>query len=169
MVIRVAARLMLALLLWGLPLVAQATGPNLPEVRFFSRSGQDPESDIPFFHGRLGILRPSMDDNRLYAAYRLMIGGSFTDAQAQQLLARCCGTADVEYAANSHISCWRRWWSASESPGVSAAAQSIMSPGIMAMPPVPLCSMMPKIVSAVPVKSGFHRGRTTMTATRLKS
>jgi hypothetical protein len=40
-----------------------------------------------------------------------------------------------------------------------------MSPGIMAMPPVPLCSMMPKIVSAVPVKSGFHRGRTTMTAT----
>jgi hypothetical protein len=99
MVIGVAARLMLALLLWGLPFAAEATGPNLPEIRFFSRSGQDPESDIPFFHGRLGILRPSMDDNRLYAAYRLMMGGSFTDAQAQQLLARCCGTADIEYAA----------------------------------------------------------------------
>jgi len=99
MVIRVAARLMLALLLWGIPFATEATGPNLPEIRFFSRSGQDPESDIPFFHGGLGILRPSMDDNRLYAAYRLMMGGSFTDAQAQQLLARCCGTADVEYTA----------------------------------------------------------------------
>jgi hypothetical protein len=99
MVIRIAARLMITVLLWGFASAAQATGPNLPEIRFFSRSGQDPESDIPFFHGRLGILRPTMDDNRLYAAYRIMMGGGFTDAQAQQLLARCCGTSDADYAA----------------------------------------------------------------------
>ena len=38
----------------------------------------DPESNLAYFHGRLGILRPTFDDNRLYAAYRQMMGGSFT-------------------------------------------------------------------------------------------
>jgi hypothetical protein len=69
---------------------AFATGEFIQEIRFFSRSGMDPINDLPYFHGRLGILRPTFDDNRLFAAYRQMMGLSFTDAQARQLLARCC-------------------------------------------------------------------------------
>jgi hypothetical protein len=34
-------------------------------------------------------------DNRLYAAYRIMLGGSFADAQAKQLLARCCDAPET--------------------------------------------------------------------------
>src|SRR5262249_13716467 len=55
-----------------------------------SRSGMDPDNDVPYFHGRLGILRPTFDDNRLFAAYRQMMGLEFTDAQARELLAPCC-------------------------------------------------------------------------------
>jgi hypothetical protein len=90
MVTRSAFRLTLALLLCGIASAAWATGEYIPEIRFVSRSGQDPESDLPYFHGRLGILRPTFDDNRLFAAYRQMMGGTFTDAEAQQLLKSCC-------------------------------------------------------------------------------
>jgi hypothetical protein len=90
MVTRSALRLTLALLLCALPAAAWATGEFIQEIRFFSRSGMDPQSNLAFFHGRLGILRPTFDDNRLYAAYRQMMGGGFTDAQAQQLMAPCC-------------------------------------------------------------------------------
>jgi hypothetical protein len=95
MVTRSVARLTLALLLCGLAPAAWATGNYIPEIRFFSRSGVDPENNLAYFHGRLGILRPTFDDNRLFAAYRQMMGGTFTDAQAQQLLARCCDAAGV--------------------------------------------------------------------------
>jgi hypothetical protein len=87
--------LTLAVLLWGLAPAAWATGPLGPEIRFFSRSGQDPQDDLAYFRGRLGILRPTFTDNRLYAAYRIMLGGSFSDAQARQLLARCCDAPDI--------------------------------------------------------------------------
>ncbi len=90
MVTRSAARLTLALLLCVSPAAAWATGEFIQEVRFFSRSGMDPVDNLAYFHGRIGILRPTFDDNRLYAAYRQMSGGSFTDAQAQQLMAPCC-------------------------------------------------------------------------------
>ena len=90
MVTRSAARLTLALLLCGFATAASATGEFIQEIRFFSRSGMDPSNNLPYFHGRLGILRPTFDDNRLFAAYRQMMGGAFTDAQAQQLLAPCC-------------------------------------------------------------------------------
>jgi len=80
MVTRSALRLTLALLLCALPAAAWATGEFIQEIRFFSRSGMDPQSNLAFFHGRLGILRPTFDDNRLYAAYRQMMGGGFTDA-----------------------------------------------------------------------------------------
>src|SRR5882757_7179319 len=90
MVTRSLAGLTLAFVLCAIPSVVWATGQYIPEIRFFSRSGQDPESNLPYFHGRLGILRPTFDDNRLYAAYRQFMGGTFTDAQAQQLLAPCC-------------------------------------------------------------------------------
>jgi hypothetical protein len=90
MVTRSVARLTLALLLCGPAPAAWATGQYIPEMRFFSRSGADPENNLAYFHGRLGILRPTFDDNRLFAAYRQMMGGSFTDAQAQALLAPCC-------------------------------------------------------------------------------
>ena len=90
MVTRSAARLTLAFLLCGIASAAWATGNYIPEIRFVTRSGQDPKNDLPFFHGRLGILRPTFDDTRLFAAYRLMMGGTFTDAQAQELLKPCC-------------------------------------------------------------------------------
>ena len=89
MVTRCVARLTLALLLCGFATAASATGEFIQEIRFFSRSGMDPSNNLPYFHGRLGILRPTFDDNRLFAAYRQMMGGAFTDAQAQQLLAPC--------------------------------------------------------------------------------
>src|SRR5262249_31262290 len=69
---------------------ARATGEYIQEIRFFSRSGLDPDRDARYFRDSLGILRPTFDDVRLYAAYRRLIGRTFTDAQAQQLLARCC-------------------------------------------------------------------------------
>ncbi len=83
-------RLTFALLLCGIASAAWATGEFIQEIRFFSHSGMDPENNLPYFHGRVGILRPTFDDNRLFAAYRLMLGGTFTDAQAQALLAPCC-------------------------------------------------------------------------------
>jgi hypothetical protein len=85
----------LAVLLWGLAPAAWATGPLGPEIRFFSRSGQDPVDDLAFFRGQLGILRPTFTDNRLYAAYRIMLGGRFSEAQARQLLARCCDAPET--------------------------------------------------------------------------
>ena len=90
-----SALLTLAILFWGLVPAAWATGPLGPEIRFFSRSGQDPEDDLTYFRGRLGILRPTFTDNRLYAAYRIMLGHSFSDEQAKQLLARCCDASDI--------------------------------------------------------------------------
>jgi hypothetical protein len=99
MVTRSIARLTLALLLCGSATAAWATGEFIQEIRFFSRSGTDPTNNLSYFHGHLGILRPTFDDNRLFAAYRQMMGGAFTDAQAQQLLAPCCdapgGNADT--------------------------------------------------------------------------
>ncbi len=59
-------------------------------MRFYSYSGVDADSDTAFFKGRLGIIRPSFDENRLYAAYRILLGHPFTDDQARQLLATCC-------------------------------------------------------------------------------
>ena len=97
MIARLVARLTLALLFSGLAGAAWATGEYIQDIRFFSRSGTDPESNLRYFRGSLGILRPTFDDVRLYAAYRRLSGGTFTDAQAQQLLARCCdapGAAD---------------------------------------------------------------------------
>jgi len=91
--------LTLAILLWGLVPTAWATGPLGPEIRFFSRSGQDPEDDLAYFRGRLGILRPTFTDNRLYAAYRIMLGGRFSEAQAKQLLARCCDAPETPFDA----------------------------------------------------------------------
>jgi hypothetical protein len=85
----------LAFALWGLAPVAWATGPLGLEIRFFSRSGQDPVDDLAYFRGHLGILRPTFTDNRLYAAYRIMLGGRFSEAQARQLLARCCGAPET--------------------------------------------------------------------------
>jgi hypothetical protein len=93
------ALLTLTVVLWGLAPPAWATGPLAPEIRFFSRSGQDPVDDLAFFHGQLGILRPTFTDNRLYAAYRIMLGGRFSEAQARQLLARCCGAPETPYDA----------------------------------------------------------------------
>ena len=69
--------LTLVILLAGSP--ASATGPLGPEIRFFSRSGQDPQDDLAYFRGHLGILRPTFTDNRLYAAYRIMLGRGFSD------------------------------------------------------------------------------------------
>jgi len=86
--------LTLAILLCGLK-PAWATGPLGPEIRFFSRSGQDPVDDLTYFRGQLGILRPTFTDNRLYAAYRIMLGGRFSEAQARQLLARCCDAPET--------------------------------------------------------------------------
>src|SRR6516164_5976212 len=91
--------LTLTVLLWGLGSAAWATGPLGPEIRFFSRSGQDPEDDLAYFRGRLGILRPTLSDNRLYAAYRIMLGGSFSGGQAKQLLARCCDAPETPFDA----------------------------------------------------------------------
>jgi hypothetical protein len=103
MVTRSVARLTLALLLCGLAPAAWATGQYIPEIRFFSRSGMDPENNLAYFHGRLGILRPTFDDNRLYAAYRQMMGGSFSDAEARALLAPCC---DAPGANDSTTAAW---------------------------------------------------------------
>jgi hypothetical protein len=82
---------------------AWATGEFIQEIRFFSRSGMDTEDNLAYFHGRLGILRPTFDDNRLFAAYRQMMGGTFTDAQARQLLARCC---DAPGADDDTLTTW---------------------------------------------------------------
>jgi len=90
-----SALVTLAILLCGLMSPAWATGPLAPEIRFFSRSGQDPVDDLTYFRGQLGILRPTLADNRLYAAYRIMLGGRFSEAQARQLLARCCGPPET--------------------------------------------------------------------------
>ena len=95
MVRRFAPLLTLAVMLWGLVPAAWATGPLGPEIRFFSRSGQDPVDDLAYFRGHLGILRPTFTDNRLYAAYRIMLGGRFSEAQARQLLARCCDAPET--------------------------------------------------------------------------
>jgi hypothetical protein len=94
MVTRTARRLILVLALLlglgaGVPR-AWATGQYVQEIRFFSRSGMDGSDNLAFFRGRLGILRPTFDDNRLLAAYRQLMGGAFTDAQARALLAPCC-------------------------------------------------------------------------------
>jgi hypothetical protein len=69
---------------------AHASGPFLPAVRFYSYSGVDADSDTAYFKGRPGIIRPTFGENRLYAAYRILLGHSFTDDQARQLLASCC-------------------------------------------------------------------------------
>src|SRR5262249_52958641 len=99
-----SALLTLAVVLWGLVPPAWATGPLGPEIRFFSRSGQDPVDDLVFFRGQLGILRPTFTDNRLYAAYRIMLGGRFSDAQAKQLLARCCDAPETPFDA---VTSWK--------------------------------------------------------------
>jgi len=91
----ISSLLTLTIVLCGLVLPAWATGPLGPEIRFFSRSGQDPADDLAYFRGQLGILRPTFTDNRLYAAYRIMLGGRFSEAQARQLLARCCGPPET--------------------------------------------------------------------------
>jgi hypothetical protein len=104
MVTRPIARLTLSLLLCGLAPAAFATGQYIPEMRFFSRSGMDTENSLAYFHGRLGILRPTFDDNRLFAAYRQLMGGSFTDAQAQELLAPCC---DAPSPMETATTTWR--------------------------------------------------------------
>jgi hypothetical protein len=103
MVTRPVARLTLALVLCGTASAAWATGEFIQEIRFFSRSGMDPQDNLPYFHGRLGILRPTFDDNRLFAAYRQMTGGTFTDAQAQQLLTPCC---DAPGAGDDTTTTW---------------------------------------------------------------
>lgn len=69
---------------------ARASGPFLPALRFYSYSGVDADSDTAYFTGRLGIIRPTFGENRLYAAYRILLGQAFTDDQARQLLASCC-------------------------------------------------------------------------------
>jgi hypothetical protein len=81
-----------ALLLTGLGALApaHASGPFLPALRFYSYSGVDADGDVAYFNGRLGILRPTFDENRLYVAYRILLGHNFTDEQAQQLLTSCC-------------------------------------------------------------------------------
>jgi hypothetical protein len=93
MMTRPILRLALVVLLIGISGAARATGEYIQEIRFFSRSGMDPENNLAYFHGRLGILRPTFDNNRLFAAYRQMMGGAFSDAEVQQLLARCCDAA----------------------------------------------------------------------------
>jgi hypothetical protein len=103
MVTRSIVRLTLALLLCGIATAARATGQDIQEIRFFSRSGMSPENNLANFHGRVGILRPTFDDNRLFAAYRQMMGGTFTDARAQQLLAPCC---DAPGANDDTLTTW---------------------------------------------------------------
>jgi hypothetical protein len=90
MIPRSIVRLTLALLLCGSSSSAWATGAFMQEMRFFSRSGMNGTDELAYFHGRLGILRPTFDDNRLFAAYRQLMSGTFTDAQARALLAPCC-------------------------------------------------------------------------------
>jgi hypothetical protein len=99
MVRRFSPLVTLVVVLWGLAPTAWATGPLGPEIRFFSRSGQDPVDDLAYFRGRLGILRPTFTDNRLYAAYRIMLGGRFSEAQARELLAHCCGAPETPFDA----------------------------------------------------------------------
>jgi Fe-S-cluster formation regulator IscX/YfhJ len=103
MVKRSVVRLTLAFLLGGIAGDACATGQYTQEIRFFSRSGMDLDNNLAYFHGRLGILRPTFDDNRLFAAYRQMLGGTFTDAQAQVLLTRCC---DAPGASEDSTTTW---------------------------------------------------------------
>ena len=120
MVTRSIAGLTLGLWLCGFATAALATGEYIQEIRFFSRSGMDTQNDLAFFHGRLGILRPTFDDNRLFAAYRQLMGGSFTDAQAQQLLARCC---DAKGAGDDTQTSW------------SEARKRVLSAAAPAQPP----------------------------------
>jgi hypothetical protein len=56
MITRPFLRLIFAVLLAGISSTAWATGQYIQEIRFFSRSGVDPDNNIPYFHGRLGIL-----------------------------------------------------------------------------------------------------------------
>ena len=79
MITRPFLRLIFAVLLAGISSTAWATGEYIQEIRFFSRSGMDADNNIPYFQGRLGILRPTFDNNRLFAAYRQMMGGRFSD------------------------------------------------------------------------------------------
>ena len=95
LIMRSTVRLGLALLWCGAASSAWATGQYIQEMRFFSRSGMNGTDELAYFHGHLGILRPTFDDNRLFAAYRQMMGGSFTDAQAGALLAPCCDAKDA--------------------------------------------------------------------------
>jgi hypothetical protein len=99
---------------------AWATGPLGPEIRFFSRSGQDPQDDLAYFRGHLGILRPTFTDNRLYAAYRIMLGRGFSEGQARQVLARCCGAPETSSDA---VTSWgdlrRRILGTPAAPGTS--------------------------------------------------
>jgi hypothetical protein len=96
MITRIFLRLTLAVLLSGISSTAWSTGNYIQEIRFFSRSGMDPENNLAYFHGRLGILRPTFDNNRLFAAYRQMMGGTFSDEEAQKLLGRCCGSGAAD-------------------------------------------------------------------------
>src|SRR5215475_13536979 len=97
----ISSLLTLTIVLCGLVLPAWATGPLGPEIRFFSRSGQDPADDLAYFRGQLGILRPTFTDNRLYAAYRIMLGGRFSEAEARQLITRCCGPRETPFDAET--------------------------------------------------------------------
>jgi hypothetical protein len=79
---------------------AHASGPFLPGLRFYSYSGVDADGNTAYFNGRLGILRPTFDENRLYAAYRILLGQNFTAAQAQQLVASCCDIRSLASASD---------------------------------------------------------------------
>ena len=131
MVTRSIAGLMLGLLLCMLATAAFATGEYIQEIRFFSRSGMDTQNDLAYFHGRLGILRPTFDDNRLFAAYRQMMGGTFTDAQAQQLLARCCDAAGAGDDAQASWSEARKRVLSTAAPARPAASRD-RPPGVAA-------------------------------------
>ncbi|HEX4192699.1 MAG TPA: hypothetical protein VHY80_06360 [Stellaceae bacterium] len=84
---------------------ARASGPFLPAIRFYSASGIDADSDTAYFKGRIGIIRPSFGENRLYAAYRILLGHPFTDAQAQLLMATCCDIRPAD-TANTMQNTW---------------------------------------------------------------
>ena len=103
LIMRSTVRLGLALLWCGAASSAWATGQYIQEMRFFSRSGMNGTDELAYFHRHLGILRPTFDDNRLFAAYRQMMGGTFTDAQARAVLAPCC---DVKGASEDDSETW---------------------------------------------------------------
>jgi hypothetical protein len=133
MVTRSAVRLTLAFLLCGIATAAWATGEYIPEIRFVTRSGQDPKNDLPFFHGRLGILRPTFDDNRLYAAYRLMMGGAFTDAQAQELLKPCCDAPVLQRDVEEQWSAVRKRVLGAAPPEKASGSSSNRPPELAAL------------------------------------